>query len=222
MAGGRIPVASLIRVEVQSHESVGGQVDPAATVDVAATNWLGLSTVTYTLDSAPKAQRKWDVVRRTTRELGGAADAVVVLAMLRGIGDGAPRMLLVKQFRPALDAVSVEMPAGLIDAGEGAEAAAIRELKEETGFVGVVTKVHGAGSLSPGLSSESVVLVEVDVVGAPGGQDLSSGENIEVVSVPFQRLNEALAHLEATEGAVIMHAVRTLATGLQLGASFAV
>lgn len=32
------------------------------------------------------------------------------------------------------------MPAGLIDAGETVEEAAVRELKEETGYIGVVSE----------------------------------------------------------------------------------
>ena len=39
------------------------------------------------------------------------------------------------------------MPAGLIDAGESVETCAIRELKEETGYVGEVVKV--GTSVSP-------------------------------------------------------------------------
>ena len=35
-------------------------------------------------------------------------------------------------------AVTVELPAGLIDAGETAAEAAVRELKEETGYTAVV------------------------------------------------------------------------------------
>ena len=33
------------------------------------------------------------------------------------------------------------MPAGLVDAGEGAAASAVRELKEETGYVGVAAEI---------------------------------------------------------------------------------
>lgn len=34
----------------------------------------------------------------------------------------------------------IEVPAGLVDAGETAEHAALRELKEETGYIGVVSQ----------------------------------------------------------------------------------
>ncbi len=43
------------------------------------------------------------------------------------------RVLLVSQFRPALEAYTIELPSGLIDEGETPEASARRELIEETG-----------------------------------------------------------------------------------------
>lgn len=39
------------------------------------------------------------------------------------------------QYRAPIDKVTIEVPAGLIDEGETVEEAAIRELKEETGYV---------------------------------------------------------------------------------------
>lgn len=48
-----------------------------------------------------------------------------------------PELLLQKQYRPPIDKVIIEVPAGLIDEGETPEECAVRELREETGYVGV-------------------------------------------------------------------------------------
>jgi ADP-ribose pyrophosphatase len=45
------------------------------------------------------------------------------------------KTLVISQFRPPLNAYSIEFPAGLIDEGETIEEAARRELAEETGFI---------------------------------------------------------------------------------------
>jgi ADP-ribose pyrophosphatase len=63
-----------------------------------------------------------------------------VAAQFRILTLAGPEVLLQKQFRPPLDKVVIEVPAGLVDAGETAEQAAIRELKEETGYVGTVSE----------------------------------------------------------------------------------
>lgn len=60
---------------------------------------------------------------------------VTILNKLTG-----PELLLQKQYRPPIDKVVIEVPAGLIDAGETPEECAVRELKEETGYVGVAEK----------------------------------------------------------------------------------
>lgn len=51
--------------------------------------------------------------------------------------------MLQKQFRPPINKVVIEIPAGLVDAGESAAESAVRELKEETGYVGAVTEGVG-------------------------------------------------------------------------------
>lgn len=51
-----------------------------------------------------------------------------------------PELLLQKQYRPPVDKVVIEVPAGLIDEGETPEECAVRELKEETGYVGVAER----------------------------------------------------------------------------------
>jgi ADP-ribose pyrophosphatase len=65
------------------------------------------------------------------------ADYVAVLAR-----DSAERLAFVRQYRPALERESLELPGGLRDAGEAPEITAERELLEETGL-----KTTGAMSL---------------------------------------------------------------------------
>lgn len=55
--------------------------------------------------------------------------AVCVIAL-----DDDERILLVRQYRTALERVTVEVPAGKLDAGEDPEDAVRRELSEETGY----------------------------------------------------------------------------------------
>jgi 8-oxo-dGTP pyrophosphatase MutT (NUDIX family) len=65
---------------------------------------------------------------------------------------------------PYVGGETIELPAGLIDGAEPPERAALRELKEETGYVGTIVgdnAVTPAMPLSPGLSNETVQLVRV-------------------------------------------------------------
>jgi ADP-ribose pyrophosphatase len=57
------------------------------------------------------------------------ADNVIVLAQTE-----TGLLVLVKQFRPALNKMTLELPSGAIDPGETPASAAQRELYEETGY----------------------------------------------------------------------------------------
>jgi ADP-ribose pyrophosphatase len=56
-------------------------------------------------------------------------------------------IVLVRQYRPAVESVTLELPAGLVDAGRTPDETAVRELKEETGFV--ADRVTLVGCLKP-------------------------------------------------------------------------
>lgn len=83
---------------------------------------------------ADNLSRSWESAERQTRS--GDIDAVGIIAVLE-MPDG-PEILLQRQFRPAVNKICIEIPAGLMDDGETAERCAVRELEEETGYVGKV------------------------------------------------------------------------------------
>ena len=88
----------------------------------------------------------------------------------------------------------------MIDGNESPEVAAVRELKEETGFEGTVTARSPTVVSNPGMSTGNmcVVTVEVEIDAGKEGeielpkQDLEEGEEIEVVVVKLEELYERL------------------------------
>ncbi|HWB82571.1 MAG TPA: NUDIX hydrolase [Bryobacteraceae bacterium] len=54
------------------------------------------------------------------------------------------RVLAVRQYRPAVERYTIELPSGLIDPGETPEQSARRELLEETGYAAGEMEVLGA------------------------------------------------------------------------------
>ncbi len=71
------------------------------------------------------------------------AEGVVICSLLKS---DPTRIVLIRQYRYPLGDWLYELPAGLIDPGESAEQAAVRELKEETGYR--LEAVSGDGYLS--------------------------------------------------------------------------
>lgn len=73
------------------------------------------------------------------------------------------KLLLVEQFRPPLNAICIELPAGLAGDHAGCESepleiAAGRELEEETGYTAGSFEQVAAGATSAGLSDEVITL----------------------------------------------------------------
>ena len=130
----------------------------------------------------------WEYVRRSR-----GIRAVVILAET-----DAGEVLLVEQHRVPIGRRCLELPAGLIgddEAGEGdtVEAAASRELLEETGYRPGQIERLGEFYSSPGMVAEGFTLVRaagLERVGDGGGTD---GEDIVVHHVPRGKIAEFVA-----------------------------
>ena len=84
----------------------------------------------------------------STREIVRHPGAVAVLALKDD------KMIVVEQYRKALEKSQIEIPAGKLEPGEDPLEAAKRELEEETGFV-CESLVHiGSFYTSPGFADE--------------------------------------------------------------------
>jgi ADP-ribose pyrophosphatase len=96
-------------------------------------------------------------------------------------------LLLISQFRVPVGRTVVEIPAGL--AGDGAdeswEAAAARELREETGWTAENFEKLTEGPTSAGLTSECVMLVRATELTKAGPQEPDGDEQITVHEVPM-------------------------------------
>jgi ADP-ribose pyrophosphatase len=125
--------------------------------------------------------------RQTTREVVEHSDCVAIVAI-----DGDDNVLLVKQYRQAIDKELLEIPAGGIDAGEDAEGAVRREMREETGFLPRRIARLGGFYSSPGFCTEYLHLyLALDLVSSP--LQAEDTEIIKLVRVPTSQISELLS-----------------------------
>ncbi|XP_075328174.1 ADP-sugar pyrophosphatase [Odontesthes bonariensis] len=183
---------------------------------MAAGKWVRLDKTTY-VDPAGNT-RTWESVKRTTRQTNTDADGVGIIALLKRTLH-KDSVVMVKQFRPPLGCCSLEFPAGLIDEGENAEAAALRELKEETGYKGEVVGVTPVTCLDPGLSNctTQIVLVNIngdDMENINPTQQLGDGEFVEVILLPLDEFQAKIDDLLRKEKIVVDSKVYIFAMGM--------
>lgn len=192
-------------------------------------------------EDAHGKSRTWEAMKRPTRPKSSAVDAIQILAILDK--PTGPEVLLEKQFRPPTGKVVVEFPAGMVDQGETPEQAAVRELREETGYVGEVIEeeggrpVHWNGDfltpmttlptvvawltrkLGPASSSSCVYMIRMKIdLQKEENKDpkpqLEEGEIIDTFSVPLKDLYSQVRALSA-EGFAIDGKVGSFAEALQ-------
>ena len=154
--------------------------------------WVSLKKVDFVDQTG--TSRTWEIAARKTTSKSGV-DAVAIGNILIHPSK-PPSTMLVIQYRPPLDKYTVEWPAGLVDEDESAEEAAIREMREETGYDGIITETGPVVSSDPGLTNATLQLVMMEVQLKEGDampeQRLDDGELIERVVVPLDQLYSRL------------------------------
>lgn len=145
-----------------------------------------------------RTRGRWEYAGRTRN-----IRAAVILAL-----DG-DAVVLIEQYRVPLGRRCLELPAGLIGddhandpGGDTVEAAAARELAEETGYRADRLEVLGEFHSSPGMVSEGFSLVRASGLTKIGDGGGLADEDITVHRVPLGQVAE-FVEAKRTEGVAI-------------------
>lgn len=114
------------------------------------------------------------------------ADYVTVVAVT-----SANQCVLVRQFRPAVEALTLELPAGLVDPDKTPEQAARTELIEETGFEPRTLELLGCLKPDTGRLGNRMWVYFAGELTAREGHTKEAG--IDVVLLPIADLADQLA-----------------------------
>ncbi|KAJ3092351.1 hypothetical protein HK102_008321 [Quaeritorhiza haematococci] len=128
---------------------------------------------------------------------------------------------------------NLESTTGLIDAGEDTSTAALRELKEETGYMGTILPVDsvdetgGGGPIAyePGLTSSCSRVVRVDVDGSleenrnPQQKRDEEEWSLRAVGVPVRRIWEGVRAMQQL-GILIDSRLYGFAMGMKMAEEF--
>lgn len=144
----------------------------------------------------------------STREVADHPGGVAVIAL-----DESDNVLTVKQYRYVFSRVLEEIPAGKLEPGEDPCAAALRELKEETGAIPARFTPLGRLLVSPGCYSEVLHLYLAEGLSF-GAQSPDEDEFLEVYRTPFREMLARVMRGEIEDaktvcGVLKVHALRT-------------
>jgi ADP-ribose pyrophosphatase len=97
-------------------------------------------------------------------------------------------LVLVRQFRYGINDFSVEIPGGIIDPGEDPVTAGVRELREESGFVGSSARLLGSVHPNPAMQSNRCHLVLVEGARRAAALDWDPDEEFEIMTRPVDEV----------------------------------
>lgn len=132
------------------------------------------------------------------REVVQHPGAVALVAI-----DAEDRVLLVRQYRPAVGQDLLELPAGTLEVGEDPQVCARRELEEETGYTADRLERMVGFYPSPGFCTEYLHVYLATGL-RPGKQQPDPGEEIEVLPEPVEKALERIERGEICDAKSII------------------
>ena len=161
----------------------------------------------------------WEHVSRPTRT--SDSDGVSLLATITH--EGVLKLITIGIYRIPLNQWVLELPAGMIDAKDKDPAsAALRELKEETGYTASIENIKETGLIAyndPWKSNECSRLVRVHIDSSLSEnknplQSLDPEENINVELIPIENLAFNLKNLAEKKNYAIDSRIYLFALGV--------
>lgn len=126
--------------------------------------------------------------RTSKRELIEHPGAVAILALTAD-----NKIIMVEQYRKALERSIIEVPAGKLEKGETPETTAMRELEEETGYTADSLELIQSFSTSPGFADEVVHLFFAEgLYKSETGAVTDDDEFVELMEVTIQEAEEMM------------------------------
>ncbi len=136
-----------------------------------------------------KKEHTYDIIKHN--------GAVAIVALLNG------KIVLTKQYRPAVEDVVYEIPAGKLELGEQPEECAKREFLEETGLLARNIKKITSFYSAIGFCTEIIHLYYVDEV-MNALQQLDEDEFIELYKFSIEELEEMIEKGEIIDAKTIL------------------
>ena len=104
------------------------------------------------------------------------------------------KLVMIEQFRHGSNTVELEIPGGMMDAGEtDPVATAVRELREETGFAGEYARVLGRIWSNPAILSNRTFTVLIENCRLQHDLSWDQGEDLATHLVPVSELPKLVA-----------------------------
>lgn len=135
--------------------------------------------------------------KKSKREIVNHPGAVAVICVTQ-----ENKMVMVRQYRKALQKAITEIPAGKLDAGESPENCAVRELEEETGIKAEKLTACDSFYTSPGFANEIVYVFKAEDLSA-GEIEMDEDEFVERVDVTLHEAKEMIAEGEIHDAKTI-------------------
>lgn len=127
---------------------------------------------------------------KSNREIVKHPGAVAIIALTED-----KKIILVEQFRKALERSIIEIPAGKIETGEPPEETALRELEEETGYTTNKLQYIQSFATSPGFADEIIHLYFAEnCVKLEEKADLDEDEFVELMHVSLEEMESMISN----------------------------